>query len=414
MRALVFDHRLPRLATTRALGLFTAGAYVGPTAPLQLRRIPDPVVPAADWVVIRTHLCGICGSDSKQVFLNGASDNPMTALISFPQVLGHEVVGTIERVGPGVTRRRIGERVVLNPWLSCIPRGLPLCDWCQRGEFAQCLNFTNGSIDAGLHHGNSVQATGGFAKFVPAHESQCIPIPDHISDSSAVLADPFAVALHAVLRDPPQADSVALVYGCGTLGLLTITILHALFPTVRVFAVARFAHQAVLAEKFGAEKIIKHWPKDEVVENVAELLEQKLYTPWRGLPMINGGVDLIYDTVGKAETLEIGVRITRPRGRIVVTGVETPKRFEWTPLYFKELRVIGSNAFATEEYEGRRKHAMEWYFEFIRDKHIDVTPIITHRFALEDYSRAFLTCYRQGRTSAVKVLFDYGLDGASS
>jgi hypothetical protein len=72
-------------------------------------------LPADDWLVLRTRLCGICGSDYKQIFLNGSMDNPMTALISFPQVLGHEVVGTVERVGPGVRSRKPGDRVVLNP-----------------------------------------------------------------------------------------------------------------------------------------------------------------------------------------------------------------------------------------------------------------------------------------------------------
>ena len=69
--------------------------------------------------------------------------------------------------------------------------------------------------------------------------------------------------------------------------------------------------------------------------------------------MLNGGVDVVYDTVGYPGTIEVGVRITRPRGAIVVTGVEMPRRFEWTPLYFKEIHLIGSNAFGEEDFEGR-------------------------------------------------------------
>ena len=72
-------------------------------------------------------LCGICGSDSKQVFIDGDGDSSMTAMISFPQVLGHEVVGEIVEAG-STSGRRVGERVVLNPWLSCGPRGIsPMC-----------------------------------------------------------------------------------------------------------------------------------------------------------------------------------------------------------------------------------------------------------------------------------------------
>ncbi len=406
MRALVCELSLPRLALTRALSFLTPRAYVGPTAPISLREIPDPVLPAPDWVTIRARLAGLCGSDYKQVFLKGGIDNPMTALISFPQVLGHEVVGTLEHVGPEAGRRP-GERVVLNPWLSCVTRGLDPCEWCRRGDLAQCRNFTRGRLAPGIHHGNSRDATGGFAPLVPAHASQCIPIPDDVSDEAAVLADPFSVSLHAIRRWPPPQGGVALVYGCGTLGLLALAILRALHPGVRLLAVARFPHQGRLAAGFGAEAVLPHRPLRGLIEALGEWLGADLQEPLRGLPMLNGGVDVVYDTVTAAETLEVGVRVVRPRGSIVGLGVEAPKRFEWTPLYWKEIALVGSNAFGIEELEGRRQHAMEWYFELIRTHRIDVTPIITHRFPLEAWRDAFLCCWDQGRSGAVKVLFDH-------
>jgi len=413
MRALVFENQILRLAMTKILSTFSPRAFVGPLAPIQLKEIPEPRLPAEDWVVLRTRLCGLCGSDYKQVFMNGALDNPMTSMISFPQVLGHEVVGVVEELGPRATSLEVGQRVVLNPWLSCAPRGLPACEWCERGEFAQCLNFRRGVIEPGIHHGNSAQATGGFAPRLPAHESQCIPIPDDVSDEAAVLADPFAVSLHAILHHPPPENGVALVYGCGTLGLLAVAILRALYPQVRVLAVSRFEHQSKLARAFGAERVLGHEPARRVIEDVAGALGAELNEPWRGLPMLNGGVDVVYDTVTSPGTLEIGVRLTRSRGKIVALGVEVPRRFEWTPLYFKELSLVGSNAFAVEEWDGRRQHAMEWYLEFIRNGTIDVTPILTHRFALDEYREAFMNCYKQGDSKSVKVLFTFEGDGQS-
>jgi threonine dehydrogenase-like Zn-dependent dehydrogenase len=408
MRALVFENHLPRIVATKLLSRLSPAAFVGPLAPLQLREIPDPALPADDWVVLRTLLCGVCGSDTKQVFLNGSFDNPMTGWISFPQVLGHEVVATVERVGPGVQRRRVGERVVLNPWLSCATRGLPACEWCQRGDLAQCLNFRRGHIDAGIHHGNSRHATGGFAPLLPAHESQCIPIPDGIPDEVAVLADPFSVSLHSILHSPPPAEGgTALVYGVGTLGLCAVAILRALHPALRVIAVARFPHQARLAEKLGASVVLPHAPARAVIAGVARETGAEEVQPWRGLPVLNGGVDVVYDTVGKPDTLEAGVRVTRSRGRISVTGVEAPRRFEWTPLYFKEIAVVGSNAFGVEQIGERRQHAMEWYLEWVRTRGIDLTPILTHRFALADWRRAFRAGYDQGASGAVKMLFDF-------
>ena len=407
MQALLMQQSLGRLAATRLLSRLSPRAYVGALSPLQLREIAAPALPAPDWAVARTRLCGLCGSDYKQVFMNGAFDNPMTAMISWPQVLGHEVVGVIDEVGPGVTRRRVGERVVLNPWLSCAPRGLPPCEWCERGDYAQCLNFRAGVIEPGIHHGNSAQATGGFAPRLPAHESQCIPIPDGISDEAAVLADPFSVSFHAILHHPPPRDGIALVYGCGTLGLLAIAILRALFPGVRVLAVARFDHQAELARRFGAERVFDHAPPRAIIAGLAETLGVELNEPWRGLPMLNGGVDVVYDTVTSPGTLEVGVRVARSRAKIVALGVEVPRRFEWTPLYFKELSLVGSNAFGVEEWDGRRQHAMAWYLELLERGRIDVTPILTHRYRLDDYREAFMQCYRQGESRAVKVLFEF-------
>jgi len=216
MRALVCDVSVPRQVVSRLLGSIDKRFFLGPFSPASLRDLPEPALPAPDWVVVQTRLCGICGSDYKQMFLNGSMDNPMTAIISFPQVLGHEIVGTIAHVGPAVRGRRVGERVVVNPWLSCGPRGIePPCPECARGQYSICRNFARGHLPPGIHTGNSSTATGGFAPLVPAHESMCIPIPAGVSDEQAVLADPFSVSLHGILKRPPTPGATALVYGCG-------------------------------------------------------------------------------------------------------------------------------------------------------------------------------------------------------
>jgi threonine dehydrogenase-like Zn-dependent dehydrogenase len=330
----------------------------------------------------------------------------MTSMISWPQVLGHEVVAEVTRIGDKVSTRRVGERVLLNPWLSCVTRGLPPCAFCQQGKLAQCLNFGTGHIERGIHHGNSASATGGFAEQVPGHESQWFPIPDAISDEAAVLGDPFSVSFHAILKAPPQPQGTVLVYGCGTLGLLTIAILRAIHPTVKILAVARFDHQAQLAKQLGAHVVLPHHPTKQLVQTIAAETGAALNEPWAGLPMLNGGVDVVYDTVSSAETLGVGLRVTRSLGAMVIIGVEPSTAFEWTPLYFKEISIIGSNGFGIEEFEGQRKHAMEWYFEFIEQRGLDVTPIITHHYAMRDYRAAFMTCFDQSKSGAVKVLFD--------
>jgi threonine dehydrogenase-like Zn-dependent dehydrogenase len=410
MKALVFRYTLPRLAYARVFGRITPRAYLNGGSPMQLEEIEEPRLIADDWTVVRTALTGICGSDVKQVFLDGEFDNPLRSLISFPQVLGHEVVGVVEQVGPGVKSRRVGERVVLNPWLSCGPRGIePPCEACQGGHYSLCEHFTDGILSAGMHAGNCCDVTGGFAPLLPAHESQLFPIPDIVSSEQAVLADPFAVALHAILIAPPDEGALALVYGAGVLGLLSVAALRALYPSTRVAVIARYQHQEDLARQLGAEEVIRTREPAEIVDTVAALVGARVYSPPRGLPWLLRGVDAIYDTVGSAESLEVGVRIAGPRAPIAITGVSKPARFEWTPHYFKEIKLVGSNAFGIEEYGGVRKHGMEHYLQLAAEGRLDLSFLITHHFRLEEYQEAFLTMHSKGQHGAVKAVFDFQL-----
>ncbi|MGC9996041.1 MAG: alcohol dehydrogenase catalytic domain-containing protein [Terriglobia bacterium] len=408
MKAILFRYSLARFAFAYLGGVVTPRAFLAAPGPLAFKEIPEPQLPADDWAIVRTQLCGICGSDLKEIFLEGSFDNPLTSLISFPAVLGHEVAGTIERVGPGVTSRRVGERVVLNPWLSCGPRGItPPCDACRRGHYFSCRHFTDGHLPPGIHIGNCRGASGGFAPLLAAHQSQLFPIPDGVSFDHAVLADPFSVSLHAVLKSPPPEKGLALVYGCGTLGLLSIAILRALYPTARVIAIARYPHQEHLARELGAERVIRTRDRAEIVEVIAGMAGAALLRPHRGAPWLLRGVDVIYDTIGSAESFEVGVRVAQPRATIVVTGVDQPARFEWTPLYFKEIALVGSNAFGIETFEGESLHAMEIYLRLLAQKRLDTARLITHRFRLEQYREALVVGRQKHKHRAVKVVFDF-------
>ena len=101
------------------------------------------------------------------------------------------------------------------------------------------------------------------------------------------------------------------------------------------------------------------------------------------------------------------MRVLGHGGTLVQMGVSSPARFEWTPWYFKELRLIGSNAFGHEEVEGRRQHAIAHYLDLVQAGRIDLDGMLTHRFALDDWRDAFRTIIHQGETGAVKVAFDF-------
>jgi threonine dehydrogenase-like Zn-dependent dehydrogenase len=406
VKALVFRYSLPRLAASKVAGTLHPRGYLGPWSSLRLQDVPEPALHGDDWAVVRTRLAGICGSDAKQAFLRGDRDNPLTALISFPHILGHEATGVVERVGPAVRGVREGQRVALNPWLSCAPRGFDeLCARCRDGDYQLCERFTEGRLPHAIHLGNCAAAGGAFAERFAAHESQLIAVPDDVSDDQAVLADPFSVQLHGVLRYPPREGQPALVYGCGTLGLMTVAMLRHLHPRATIWAVARHGHQAQRARDLGADEVLPS-ASEPLVERVAELAAIAPIRPWSGRPWLMRGPGVIYDTVGSPHTVETSLRIASPRATVVISGVEAPRRFEWTPHYFKEITVVGSNAFAIEDFEGRRLHAMQIYFE-LAQRALDLSSLITHRYRLDDYGDAFLAMHDHGRSGAVKCVFSF-------
>lgn len=381
-------------------------------SPVALREVPEARPLRPDWVVVKPRLVGICGSDSKQILLDfgeGERDSPLMAFCSFPQVMGHEVVADVVELGPEAEGLSVGQRVSFNPWLTCAPRGVsPICPACEEGDFSLCWSFEEGPIAAGIHTGTSRDATGGYAELMPAHDSMLFPVPDEVSDEAAIFADPFAVSLHSVTRHPPAPGGKALVYGAGTLGLAALAILRALHPDVEVGVVARFPAQAEMARRFGAAKVVAHEPRAAVLEELAQWSGGRLRRVDNGLPMAHpGGIDVVYDTVGKTETFEVGVRLLKARGTLVKSGVHAPGRWEWTPLYFKELYWVGSNAFGVEEVGGVRKHGIEHYLDLAAAGRVDLRPLLTHTFRLDDWQQAFVAIAEQGDTGAIKVAIDY-------
>jgi len=384
--------------------------------PFGLHDVDDARPVRPDWVVTRPYLTGICGSDVKFIlgdFEEGDMDNPMASFSSLPTVPGHEVVAEVVALGPEAEGVAVGQRVVLNPWLTCAPRGVdPVCPACQAGELSRCWSFRTGEIGDGVHVGVATKAPGGWAELLAAHDSMLFGVPDALTDEQAVLADPFAVSFHALLRHPPPPSGRVLVYGAGALGLTGVAVLRALWPEVEVGVVARFPAQAETARRFGASLVVAPEPIAETIEVLARWSGGVLH-PGPGLPMAHpGGLDMVYDTIAKPGTLEAGVRLLKDGGTLLYTGVATPGRWEWTPVYFKELSIVGSNGFGVEELDGVRQHAIAHYLDLVADGRIDLTGMVTHRFGLEEWWGAVTSLADQEQSGAIKVAFSPNGDPA--
>ncbi|GLV57862.1 hypothetical protein KDH_46970 [Dictyobacter sp. S3.2.2.5] len=252
------------------------------------------------------------------------------------------------------------------------------------------------------------------------HEQQLFRVPSSLTDEQAVMLEPVAVALHAVLRHLPRPGDRVLIIGAGTVGLLVQQIVRALVPQCEISVLARYTFQVEQATRLGAAHII--YPRD-AYEGVQHATNAKLYNGMFGNKTLQGGYDVIYDTVGQKRspfhhnTLHHALRWTRPRGTIVLVGLNLePMSIDLTPLWQHEISLLGSLHHGTE-YWPIGSHDQTSTFrvacELMQQRRITPEQLITHHFALDNYQNALSTAYKKADSRAIKVVFDYSLLPAS-
>jgi threonine dehydrogenase-like Zn-dependent dehydrogenase len=391
MLALTFDRSLPRFAAVRAAG-GQASVAAGPLSLLSFGEVPEPVLPAPDWVRVEPLVAGICGSDLAAV--GGHASFYLDALTSYPFVPGHEVVGEVS-----------GSRVVVEPALGCVVRGIsPLCAACSAGRPGLCENATEGVIDVGLQTGYCASTGGGWGETLVAHPSQLWEVPSGLSDEAASLIEPFACCIHAAVRGAASPSDLVVVLGAGTIGLLTIAAVRRFTPPRRLIAVAKHGVQRDLALQLGADQVIG---PDEVFQRVrfasgARRLEAGAGVP-RSRPVLLGGADVVFECVGRGSSLGDAVRLTRGGGRLVVVGMPAEEKVDWGVIWQRELSVLGAYAYGVEAaLEGRR--TFELALEAAPSVPLD--SLVGPLFGLGDYRDAIAYAMSAGSLGAVKVAFD--------
>src|SRR5207237_3268588 len=288
-----------RVRLTRLLGLFWNGAFFSSFAPLQVQNVPRQSLPAQNWVRVRNRLAGICGSDLHMIYVDGDFRIAPAALpghrYSYP---GHEVVGEVIEVGDEVQHLQVGDRVTLQCGPNCITsEAQSICRSCASGNYSLCerANLLSGPEPI----------SGGWSEEMLVHEQQLFRISPGMNDEQAVLLEPSAVAVHAVLRRLPQPDDHVLIIGAGTIGLLTLQVIHALVPSATVSVMARYPFQIEHATRMVATHIL--YPQDSY-QGVERTTGAKLFTGIFNNKMLLGGYEVIYDSIGSKETIHNSLR----------------------------------------------------------------------------------------------------------
>ncbi len=399
-QALVYYRSVSRYLLSATLNRLWPRRFFAGVAPLQLKQV-ELAPPGPDWLVLKSRMCGICGSDLN--LLKGSESLLLEPYASFPTVLGHEVVAEVF-AAPAGSSFRPGDRVAVEPVLPCEVRGItPPCRYCARGQYNLCENFTAGSLSPGTILGFHREAGGGMAKFLTAHPSRLLRLPDSVPDETVVLTDSLASALQPVLDHFPADGDTVVVYGAGIIGQHLIRSLRALGSRAQVIVTARHAFQANLAKAGGADLVLRNPSRADLGQSVgARLLSTTL-----GGGNLEGGADLIFDCVGSSRSLQEGLLALRAGGAYVLVGsAGEVGKVDISSLWFRELKVSGSAMYAFGNWQGQTVRTYQLAVDLLARGDYPVQGLVTHVFPLRDYRRAFQAAFDKRRHQSVKVAFD--------
>jgi threonine dehydrogenase-like Zn-dependent dehydrogenase len=411
--AIQFIRSVPRWLLVRGMAGTFSSVATGPLSCLAFRKTEPPPLPSPEWVRVRTRLSGVCGSDLSAIACKGSPY--FSPFVSTPFVLGHEVVGDVVERGAAVPAQwKDGTRVVIEPALSCEVRGIrPPCPRCVAGHYAHCENILKGSIKAGIQTGYCASTGGGWSDAtLVAHSSQLHEVPAALSDDEAVLAEPFACAIHGALKAPRDAASAVLVLGCGSIGLLVIYAYRAAGGQGTVLAAARHPHQAQMAKQLGATACFTGRGSRELFEWTLDAARNtnptgSIHQPEIGKPVLLGGVDAVLDCVGSSQSMDDAMRLTRPRGTMVLVGMPgIAKGVDWTSAWYKELSIQGAYAYGWEQLNERRVRTMQLALEFLAASNGALKPLVSRRYPLEQYRAALDDAFHAGARGSFKTVFE--------
>ena len=333
------------------------------TRDLALEDAAEPA-PGAREVVIRLGAGGICGSDLHYFAEGAAGDYTLRE----PLVLGHEAAGVVSRLGPEVTRLKIGDRVAVNPSQPC-----GRCRQCQAGRRNLCQDLRFYGSASRFPH-----MAGVFAELFVARDENCHVIPDSLSFRAAACAEPLAVALHAAAQAGPLSGRSVFIVGSGPIGVLVAA-------AARLGQAGRICVADVIDEPLAIARAMG------ATESLNVRTRPDLVAAYGAKP---GTFDVVFEASGSPPGLATALEVVAAGGTIVQIG-NLPGGQTSAPLIrvvSKELRLVGSLRFD-------REYASA--VDALVSGRIDVAPMLTHEFAFSDLERAFLTA--SDKRAAMKV-----------
>ncbi|MEJ5170498.1 MAG: alcohol dehydrogenase catalytic domain-containing protein [Fimbriimonadales bacterium] len=309
---------------------------------------PEPT-PGPGEVLLRVESVGVCGSDVHYWKHGRIGDQ----VVEYPFAVGHEMAGTVAAIGPGVETLRVGQRVAVEPAISCGE-----CDQCRRGRSHTCrrLKFL----------GCPGQVEGCLSDYIAMPAKCCFPVPDGFDPDLAMLVEPLSIGLYAVRRAEPLSGARVAVLGAGPIGCSVLLMAKAAGATV--------------------------WASDKVPERVE--IARALGAHEAGTPEeleVAGPFDIAIECCGEQDALDQAVRILGPGGRLAVVGIPAEDRVSFAAheVRRKEIDILAIR---------RQNECVEPALRMVVEGRIDPSAMVTHRFPLDRAQEAFEIAseYRDG------------------
>ena len=327
--------------------------------------VPDARIEEPTDAVVRVDSVTICGTD---LHILGGDVPEVTP----GRILGHEAVGTVTAIGSGVQKLAVGDRVLVSCITSC-----GSCRYCREGSYGQCLG------GGGWILGHLIDGTQADYVRIPFADNSTHKVPDGVTDEQMiVLADILPTSYEVgVLNGTVRPADVVAIVGAGPIGLAAILTAR-LFSPSHIVAIDLADSRLQAARKFGAD-IVVNSGRDDPQAVIAELTG--------GL-----GADVTMEAVGTPQTFELAVRLVRPGGHVANIGVHgAPATLHLEDIWIKNLTITTGlvDTYSTPTLIG-----------LVASHQLDTSPMITHRFRLDEFETAYDVFGSAADTGALKVL----------
>lgn len=334
---------------------------------MEMVDVPDPKIENPHHVLLRMDAVGVCGSDV-HYYTTGRIGSQV---VKYPFAVGHECAGTVLEIGSAVTHVKPGDRVAIEPAMTC-----GHCDQCTSGRENTCRN--------NRFLGCPGQAEGSLSEFIVMPEENCFHIKPETGMDIATISEPLAIGVYAVQGSIPMKGAKVAILGMGPIGW-SVMLPAMVEGASAIYCTDKVPERCELARKGGATWVGN--PNKEDV--VAEILKRE--------PL---GVDVVFECCGIQDAIDNSIEILKPGGKMMLIGIPEVDRISFVIDQMRRKEICLQNV--------RRQHGcVQPALDLIEQKKIDVEQMITHRFDFKDTKKAFdmLTKYEDG---VLKAMIHFG------